>query len=447
MGTVASPNFQGHSKYANDLQQVLTRAVSIAALPLQQLQNQEQTLTDQQSALNGLSSVFGSLQSALQSIGSAAGNVSATVSSPSAIQASASSTALPGTYSIQVNSLGSFTTTLSNAGTPVVTDPTTANISPAANFTLTINGTGHTITPSGTSLIDLANAINSAGLGAQATVVNVGSNASPDYRLSVTSNNLAADTIQLNDGTNDLLNTVSTGAAATYQVNGQNTVLQSNTRQVTLAPGLTVTMLQTTAGSPVSITLAQDSSSLSNSLGSFATAYNAAVDALGKQHGKNAGALAGQSLILSLNQTLSSINQYTGTTGTLTSMTDVGLNLDSTGHITFDPTALSANSLTAVQQFLGSTSSGGFLKAANDALTSITDNTSGMIRASLTSLQDGISRQNNLISQEQDRINNLATNLEARLSSADATLAVLDAQVSFMTSLFTTMNANNNAKL
>jgi len=230
-------------------------------------------------------------------------------------------------------------------------------------------------------------------------------------------------------------------------VNGQNTVLQSNSRQVTLAPGLTVTMLQTTNGSPVSITLAQDSNSLSNSLGSFATAYNAAVDALGKQHGKDAGALAGQSLILSLNQTLSSINQYTGTTGTLTSMTDIGLNLDSTGHITFDPTALSANSLAAVQQFLGSTSSGGFLKAANDALTSITDSTSGMIQTSLTSLQNGISRQNDLISQEQDRINNLATNLQARLSSADATLAVLDAQVTFMTSLFTTMNANNNAKL
>src|SRR5690242_3379645 len=162
MGTVASPNFQGHSKYANDLQQVLNRAVSIAALPLQQLQNQEQTLTQQQSALSGLSSVFGSLQNAVQSLGSASGSVSATVSLPAAIQASASSNALPGTYSIQVNSLGSFTTTLSNAGTPAVTDPTTGNISPAANFTLTINGTGHTITPSGTSLMDLANAINGA---------------------------------------------------------------------------------------------------------------------------------------------------------------------------------------------------------------------------------------------------------------------------------------------
>ena len=48
MGTVSSPGFQGHSQYANDLQQVLTRAVSIAALPLQQLQNQQSTLTAQQ---------------------------------------------------------------------------------------------------------------------------------------------------------------------------------------------------------------------------------------------------------------------------------------------------------------------------------------------------------------------------------------------------------------
>jgi flagellar hook-associated protein 2 len=446
MGTVPSPNFEGHSKYASDLQQVLTRAISIAALPLQQLQNTESTFTAQQSALNGLSSVFGSLQSALQGIGSAAGNVTATVSNSSAIQANTSSNALPGTYSIQVDSLGSFTTTLSNAGAPVVTDPSTGNISPAASYTLTINGTPTTITPSGTSLVDLANAINAAGLGAQATVINVGSNQSPDYRLSVTSSNLAADTIQLNDGTNDLLNTLSTGTPATYQVNGLATVLQSNTRQVTLAPGLTVTMLQQTA-SPETITLAQDSNSLSNSLSKFATAYNAAVDALAQQHGKDAGVLAGQSLILSLNQTLSSINQYTPGSGPLTSLADIGLDLDSSGHITFDPTALSVNSLSSIQQFLGSTASGGFLKAANDALTSITDSTSGMIQSSLSSLQDQISRQNDLISQEQDRINNLATSLQAQLSTADATLAVLDSQVTFMTNLFTTMNANNSAKL
>ena len=445
MGTVSAPNFQGHSKYANDLQQVLNRAVSIAALPLQQLQNAETTMNAQQSALNGLSSIFGSLQSALQGVGSAAGTVSATVSNPSAIQASASATALPGTYSIQVNSLGSVTTTLSNAGAPVVTDPTTGNISPAANFTLTINGTPQTITPAGNSLVDLANAINAAGVGAQATVVNVGSNASPDYRLSVSSTSLAADTIQLNDGTHDLLNVLGTGSPATYQVNGLNTVLQSNSHQVTLGPGLTVTMTQTTA-SPVTITLAQDSNSLSTSLGNFAKAYNAAVDALGQQHGKDAGALSGQSLILSLNDTLRSINQYTGS-GAVKGMTDIGLNLDSTGHITFDPTALSTQSLSAFQQFLGSTTSGGFLKAANDALTSVTDNTSGLIQSSVASIRAEITHQNDLISREQDRINAMAASLTTKLSSADATLALLDSQVTFMTNLFTTMNANNAAKL
>lgn len=441
MGSIPPPTFQGQSHFASDFQQVLIRAVAIAELPLRNMQNQLQTLTAQQSALTALSSTFGALQTAITNIGSAATSLSATSSDPSSVTATAASNALPATYTVQVTTLGSSTTTISSAGSPAVSDPTTGNISSASSFTLTVNGVNKTITPSGTSLNDLAAAINSAGANVQATVVNVGSNSSPDYRLSITSDHLAPDTVQLNDGTNNLLTTLSTGAATAYKVDGVSTTTDSS--QVTLAPGLTVNLLQQSA-SPVSITVAQDTSSLSNSLSGFVTAYNNAVDALAQQHGQNAGVLAGQSTVLTLGQALSTINSYSSSGSNPLSLASLGLTLDTTtGHLSLDSTALNSLDAATIQQFLGSIGSGGFLDAANNAMKALTDPTSGVIQTSLTGVQTDITNENNLIAQEQDRITQIQNNLQTQLSAADATLSVLESQVSFMTNLLTTSNANN----
>lgn len=444
--SIPPPTFSGQSKFASDFQQVLTRAVAIASLPMQNMQNQLSTLQGQQSSLQSLQTTFASLQSSIQSIGSSLGTVTATSSNPQAVTATATSSALAGTYTIQVTGLGSHTTTISNAGTPVVTDPSTGNISSSSSFTLTVDGNNFTIKPTGSSLDALAAAINAAGANVQATIVNVGSNTSPDYRLSVTSNNLAADSIQLNDGTNNLLSTLSTGSAATYQVNGLSTVIQSNSSTVTLAPGLTVNLLQTTS-SPATITVAQSTGPLSDSLSSFATAYNAAVDALAAQHGQNAGALAGDSTILELGQALSSINTYSGGSSGLTSLADLGFTLDSTtGHLSFDPSVLTGANQATVTQFLGSVTSGGFLQFASNTMASAADPATGIIEDGLNSLQTSITNENTLISQQQDQITTLQNNLQQQLANADATLSVLESQVTYMTNLFATMYPNVNTQ-
>jgi flagellar hook-associated protein 2 len=442
---IPSPTFSGVSTYSNDFQQVLSRAVAIASLPMQQMENQVMTLTGQENALSSLQSTFTSLQNAIQSLTSAGSAMSATVSDPSIVSASATSSALPGTYSIQVTNLGSATTTLSNAGATPVTDPTTQNISSSNSFTLTINGTATTITPSGNTLQDLASAINSSGLAVQATIVNVGSNSSPDYRLSIVSNNLAADSIQLNDGTNDLLSTLSTGAPATYQVDGINTNIQSNSRQVTLAPGLTVNLLQQSPGTWDTITVNQNIGGLSSDLQNFVAAYNSSVDALNAQHGQNAGALAGTSLINSLGQALHTISLYSSGSGSVSSLADLGLTLDQTGHLSFNPAQLSTANSAAIQQFLGSPTSG-FLGNATSAINSAADNTSGLIQGNITSVQSQITSENKLIAQQQNQITNLQTSLQKQLSAADAAIAVLQQQVTMMADLFTAQyGANSNS--
>src|SRR5579872_537607 len=136
--SIAPPTFTGSSTFSSSFQQVLTRAVQMASLPMQQLQANVNDLTNQQSALSQLETTFQSLDSAVQGIGMAAGgSTSASVSNSSAISAVTTSSTLPGTYSIQVDGLGSYTTAMSRAGTPPVTDPTSQNISSASSFTLT----------------------------------------------------------------------------------------------------------------------------------------------------------------------------------------------------------------------------------------------------------------------------------------------------------------------
>jgi len=449
MATVPPPIFQGVSSYSADFQQVLQRSVQIASLPLQQMQNQLTTFNNQQTALNSLQSTFASLENSIQGLATASQNgISASVSDPAVVSASASPTALPGSYTIEVTSMGSNTTTLSQAGSPAVTDPTTQNINPSTSFTLTVDSKPYTITPSSTSLDSLAAAINAVGAGVQATIVNVGSNSSPDYRLAVTSQNLAPDSIQLSVGSTNLLHQVgAAGSPATYQVAGQGVDIPANsTSNITIAPGVTVNLLEASPGTPVTVTVGQSYSSLENAINGFVMAYNSAADSISAQHGQNAGFLNGDSVIFTLSQGLQQVTQYNANcSGGVNTLADLGLTLDNSGHLNFNPSVLTGQSPAAVAQFLGSISSGGFLQAANNALTSLESPTTGAIQSNLTSVQSEITNQNNLIADQTTQVTQLETNMQQQLASADSSIAMLQQQVQMMTGLFSSLFPNSSS--
>ena len=446
MGSIGKSGiFSGSSSFSSSFDQVLQRAVGIASLPLHQMQNNVAGFQNQQAALFSLQSTFGSLQSALQGVATAAkGNMMANVSNGAVVSASASSTALPGTYTIEVDELGSSTNTISSAGGTPVDDPASESISSSTAFTLTINGTDHTINIADHSLTSLAGAINSAGLGVQATIVNLGSTSSPDYRLAVASTNLGADTIQLNDGSSDLLTTLSTGADAEYKVNGNPTVIHSQSSQVTLALGLTVNLLSAAPSQTVKITVTNNSGALSNALSQFATAYNSTVDAVGQNRGQNGGALTGHSIISSMGQILSQMTQYGGGSGSVKSMTNLGLNLDSNGHLTFDATQFGKQDVYGVQQFLGGLTTGGFLQTSANSLKGLLDASSGALTGEVKTVEAQIQRESHRITDEQDRIALLQANLHARLTAADAAIAILQQQKTIVADMFAAQYLGKN---
>lgn len=435
--------FSGSSTFSSSFQQVIARAVGIASLPLQELQTSVSTLSSQQAALSGLYANFGGLQSAVQALSSAKnGSVTAQVSTASVLTAIATSTALPGTYTIQVDDPGSSTNTVSQAGLTTVTDPFSQDITSASAFTLTVNGTTHSISNSGNSLESLANAINTAAAGVQATLVNLGSASSPDYRLAIASSNLGADSIQLNDGSKDLLDTVATGTNAQYKVNGSATAIQTTSRQVALSPGLTINLL-TQSASPVTITVSKNYNGVQAALSNLANSYNSATDALAQHRGERGGALTGDSLVFALTNVLQRLSQYTSGSGPVGSLADLGLTLDETGHINFNLAALSSNT-TAITQFLGDVSSGGFLKAVNDDLSSVTDSTTGLISSNISSMQSRITADYKKIADQQSRIDGMQANLQAQLAQADAAIATLQAQKTYFQELFKATYGNGS---
>jgi len=445
MSTTSTTPAPSSSKYSSDLQQVLSRAVAIASLPLTQLNGQLTTLQNRSTALNSLNGKFTALQSALQGVSDAVVSSSALVSDHSVITAQTDATTKPGSYSIHVVTAGSSSNALSLNTLPTVTDPFTQSISTATSFTLTVGGTPVTVTPAANNLSALADAINSSGANVSATIVNLGSPSAPSYQLSLQSTKLGNIALQLNDGTQDLIGTLSAGVEAQYQVNGNPaTPISSDSSMVTIAPGLTVNLLE--AGDST-VTVSQSSAAQANAMSSFVAAYNAAVDELNTNRGQGGGALTGDALINTLSHSLRNITGFTGGSGAVQNLTDLGLTFDKTGHLNFDQTvfqnAASAhpNDLSA---FLGSASTGGFLKDAADTLNGLEDPTNGSIQASITSAQTAIDNQNKKISNEQDHIDAVTATLTAKIDAADALIASLEQQANYFTTLFASINGNIN---
>lgn len=439
MGTI--PNtiyFTGVSSYSADFQSVISRAVAIASFPLTLMQNTENTLQSKAYALKDLDTKFTAIQTAVASLNTAIGpsSFTATSSDPSSVAATASAGALAASYTVEVTDVGSSTSTLSQIALPKVADPFTDSISSSSAFSLTVNGNTFAITPGGSSLMDLANTINGSSANVQASVVNLGDSGAPDYRLSIRSNKLGADTIQLNDGTSDLLDTLSTGTSAAYKVNGIDTVIHSDSQTVTLAPGVSVQLLKTNTGNPVTITVGQSSTDLLAALNSFISAYNTGVDALDAQHGENPGILSGDSVLNSLTAALRQMTQYSSGSGSITNLASIGVTLDNSGKLTLDQSVFDSIDTETMSSFLGSTDSGGFLKTANDALNSLEDPTTGVLKNAIASNTAEQTTENDRISAEQQRIDDLTATLVQQMAAADALIAQLESQKNYMTALF-----------
>jgi flagellar hook-associated protein 2 len=456
LGTSASsiPTFNGTSQYAGDLQTAITTAVNAASAPITALQNEQTTLTNQSTEVSTLDGDFTALQSAVQGMQTAlsGSSMSADVSDPTVVGATLGAGATPGSYSIQVNDLGDYSTTLSNTWTG------TSSGSPDT-YVLSIGSQTYNLTPTDNSATSVASAINSEyGSLVQATVVNVGSNSSPDYRLSLQSTSLTSDTIDLTDNGTSTSAVQSAGAPAQYEINNSGTVVSSDARTVDIAAGVTLNLLGASS-SPVDVQVSQSASAVSDAVSAFVTAYNTAQIDITKQRGTSGGALQSSELVNQLQQVLDNLVTYSPNgNSAVNGWMDLGVSFatdsDSDATLSFDPTTLqNAESATptAVTSFLGSagvdgsTAGSGFLLSATNAMTSLEDPTSGLLKTTEADYQTELTGLSTQISNKQTQVNQLQTSLTNQMNAADALISSLQNQYTDLTDILQAQQIDDQA--
>jgi flagellar hook-associated protein 2 len=410
---------------------------------MQALQADQSTISGETSELTTLGGLFSSLQTSLESIGSGTGSnaLQATTSNSSVATASVTGSALPGTYTVQVLTAGTYSSAISNSAS-AVTDPTSQNISSSSSFTLTVGTSTYTLNAA--NLNALAAAINASGAPVQAVVINIGSPSAPNYQLSLQSTAYGGAALQLSDGTNNLLTSLNTGVDASYTVDGQPPAgISTGSPTVTVAPGLNVTL---GAQGTSTVTVSSSLSSVSSELSSFVTAYNAAFTELQKNFGQNGGALTGDSSVLDMQQALQQMITYSGSGGSITSLAQLGVEFTQQGTLTFDSSAiagLSPSQINDALTFLGGTTTGGFLQYADNTLDSVTDPVSGTIATETQSLQNQNTQDQTEITNDQAQLTLMQTNLQAQMAQANALIATLQNQNTFLQGLFQADTSNN----
>jgi flagellar hook-associated protein 2 len=202
-------------------------------------------------------------------------------------------------------------------------------------------------------------------------------------------------------------------------------------------------LLEASTGNPTTITVSQSTANAQGALQNFATAYNAAVDALATQHGASAGSLSGDSILLTANQVLSQINGFSSNGQTLST---IGLDLNTQGHLTFNSAEFSTgagSNFAALSQFFGDTTTG-FIGAATSGLATLEDPTSGAFPTAENTLSTDLTKLSSGITDQINQINAFQQNLYQQLSASDAAIYTLTSQADFFTQLFQTENANLN---
>jgi flagellar hook-associated protein 2 len=361
-----------------DVNGLVTSLMTVERQPITKLDAKTTNYNSQLTALGLIKSKVATLQTAAQALGSTSSSsllgFSATSSDSTVFSATTSSTAVAGIYSLSVTSLAqsqklvalgqTSSTTAIGTGTPTTV---TFDLGTISGGTLTngvytgasfaSNGSAKTISidSSNNTLEGIRDTINAAGLGVSASIVNDGSGT--PYRLALSSNATGANSslkistdgadagitgLLAHDpaGTQSLSETVSAKNAA-FSVNGIAISKASNS-VTDVIQGVTLTLNKVTT-TPVTLTLARDTTAVTTAVNSFVTAYNDLNSSIRNSVAyKSGSALAGDSTLRALQSQMREIAVTAAGSGTLTMLSEIGVTSKADGTLQVDGAKLSS---------------------------------------------------------------------------------------------------------
>ncbi len=375
--TISSPGIGSNL----DVNGIVTKLMSVERVPLDNLVAQETKQRSRLSAYGSLKSYVAALQTVSQGLasGTSLKIQTTTVSDPTVLAATAGTKAIPGDYAIEVNALAraaklastGFDSSSAIVGSGSLT--VTLGTYDSGGNTFTANaGTPVTIAipPTADTLTGVRDAINAAGAGVTAAIINDGS--ASGNRLVITANNSgAANSMRIavtdDDGNAtdasglsrfafDPTATVGGGRNLTEVQAARNASLTIDGLTITKASnvitdaieGVTLNLTKINTGTPATVTVARDSAKIQASLEAFVKAYNDASKAIRGFTGydattRTAGILSGDSAPRSiLSQMRNTITATAAGGGAYSTLADIGISFQGDGSIKLDASKVQA---------------------------------------------------------------------------------------------------------
>lgn len=447
-----------------DLGSIVSGLMAVEKQPLTALKTRQSTVESRISAL-------GTLKSALASLQTAAGNLVpgttqtlaekfSSFTAKSADETIATATAKSGVAATKYT-----LTNITLAGAEQVRKTETALGIPSGTGSGTLSikiGSGDSVDVSvnnGSSLTDIAKAINSSKAGVTASVINDGT---AKHLVITAKESGASNTVSITGSTGwegfnfrpssasaDTNSWVSQQAAtsASVDVNGLTITSQSNTISDAVS-GLTINLLKpSSAGTTINVTQ-DNSSSITSALNAFVTAYNSAASSMKSMGAYNAttkvaGALQGDAVLRSAQAQVSRLVTAKYGTGDLQTLSDLGISLQKDGTLKLDSTKLNKAieaDFSAVTDMVAAVGTG-----FKTGLNSLIDST-----GSVTSASESASRMVKELQKRQeamqDRLDKIEERYVKQFSALDTMIAGFNQTSSSLASMLSALEINNSNK-
>ena len=438
-----------------DIDGLVSQLMSFEARPLTVMSQKEASFQAKLSAFGQIKSSLSSLQTAANALKNTAtfSATTATVADTDQFSATSTGSSAVGNYAVEVKAL---------AREQRIATSATAEFAPAAgDLTITFGtvsegaftageGEAKTLSFAGGSIEDFRNAINDAGLGVRASIVDNGTVKQLVIRGEETG---AAQAFQISGSTGlsydptvegvstDAVYRLAAASDSRVNVDGIEVTRASNTL-TDVIEGITLTLKKADPDNPTTLGVAADRAPATKAIEAFVKAYNDVASTLKTQSAYNAdtqtaSTLTGDSAVRSVQSQLrnlmsASISEMTGTT----SLSSIGISFTATGTLEINSTklseALADPERNVAAFFTGKEGVDGFASRLADQIGHYV-NSDGLIAGRTEGINASIKRIDQQRTSLEARLTLIEVRYRAQFTSLDSMVANMTTTSSFLT--------------
>ncbi len=424
-----------------DTGSIVAQLVELRRAPIYRLEDRKMGFQSQLSSLVDLKTKLTDMQAAMQALDTARefSSLTASINKEDFMSVTASSEAASGSYVIKINNLAKAQKTNSQ-GYDSVDDLVGSGI-----ISFNLNGVTTDLNLSGaTTLEGLKNLINNDVPGISATIINDGSG-SGAYTLQLsgeeegTDNAFMVDVSGLSGGITPLFTTDVVALDAQIEIDGTIVTMGSNSSDQVIS-GLTLNLLQATAGQEIILKVDVDTEGISEKIKTFVDKYNDLFTYIKDQSGSE-GALNQNPTLRAVASRIENIatSALTGGLGSITQFHQIGITRGEGRTLDFDEedllTAL-GDDFNGVRDFFierqGNLGKGYLF---DQAVEDMTDSIDGLFKISNDALNKKIDYADQSIDRYERSVESYRVTMERKFTAMEMMMAQLQAQGSYLSAI------------